>query len=284
MLGKNLFFYILTVTILSAGLIILNALLGMVIPFSVLFLVGFVAACLVFVIIHSILTKGWRTTFLMLSVSFVIAFTAEALGVNFGWIFGNYYYTPKLGPQLFGVPFLAALAWEPILYASYMITEILVLPFSPNHSSSWLNRLISISSSAMIGAIATTAWDLMIDPIAVSQGWWIWSDGGEYIPYLQNGVPIQNYIGWLLVAFTIHFVFRLINYRGAPSSPSSAYLSIYGPVTLYSSLFITSFGVTLTVLNRPEIALVGIMAMGPFIILSLVNMRFLIESAKFKYA
>ena len=211
-----------------------------------------------------------------LALSFLLAFTAEALGVNYGWIFGSYHYTEMLGIQLFGVPFLAALAWEPILYASFIITDLLVHPYL-NRKRSVGSYFLSSLGMALVGAVATTAWDLMIDPIAVSEGWWVWHDGGAYIPYLQNGVPIQNYIGWLLVAFVIQLTYRLITNNISQSNQNNLHLSIYGPILLYSSLFVTSFGVTITILKRPEIGLTGIMAMGPFIFLCLFNIRFIID-------
>jgi putative membrane protein len=268
---RGSFIFLAGVTLLSVCLILANALLNLHIPFSVNFLIGFVGALLVFVAWHSILTKGWRRSLGMFWLSFVIAFTAEALGVNFGLIFGNYSYTPALGVQLFGVPFLAALAWEPIVYASFSITDILT-PLLVDHADSWLKRFPSYVWMAVIGALATTAWDMMIDPIAVSQGWWVWEHGGNYLPYLANGVPVQNFLGWLGVAFVINMIFRLV-VDGEPTPRRSLNLSIYGPLTLYSSLFLTSFGVTLTVLQRPEVALIGLLAMGPFIVIALTNVN-----------
>ena len=265
------FIFLAAVTLLSIGLITANALFNLHIPFRVNFLIGFIGVLLVFVVWHSILTKGWRRSLGMFLVSFLVAFTAEALGVNFGLIFGNYYYTPALGVQLFGVPFLAALAWEPILYASFSITDILA-PLLVDHADSWLKRFPSYLWMAVAGALATTAWDMMIDPIAVSQGWWVWEHGGNYLPYLANGVPIQNFLGWLGVAFVINMIYRLL-VDGEPTPRRSLYLSIYGPLMLYSALFLTSFGVTLAVLKRPEVALIGLLAMGPFIVIALTNVN-----------
>ncbi len=265
------FIFLATVTLLSMCLITANALFNLHIPFSVNFLIGFIGVLLVFVVWHSILTKGWRCSLGMFLVSFLVAFTAEALGVNFGLIFGNYYYTPALGVQLFGVPFLAALAWEPIVYASFSITDILA-PLLVDHADSWLKRFPSYLWMAVAGALATTAWDMMIDPIAVSQGWWVWEHGGNYLPYLANGVPIQNFLGWLGVAFVINMIYRLV-VDGEPILRRSLNLSIYGPLMLYSALFLTSFGVTLTVLKRPEVALIGLLAMGPFIVIALTNVN-----------
>jgi uncharacterized membrane protein len=127
---------------------------------------------------------------------------------------------------------------------------------------------------AIIGALATTAWDMMIDPIAVSQGWWVWVEGGPYVPYVANGVPIQNFIGWLVVAFVINLIYRLLTDR-VPPPPRSANLTFYGPVMLYASLFITSFGVTVTILERPEVALIGLLAMAPFLVITLANIGWL---------
>lgn len=267
--GRGPFRYLTVVTVISVVLIVLNVLLGMRIPFTVDFLLGYVGALLVFVIWHAILTKGWKRSLIMFGLSFIVAFTAEAMGVNFGLVFGHYYYTRMLGVSLFGVPLLAALAWEPIVYAAFCISDML----STREAS--LSPLFKHKPSpvwaAAIGALATTAWDLMIDPIAVSQGWWVWVDGGPYVPYVSNGVPIQNFLGWLGVAFVINLIYRKIA-DGIDQPDRSAALTFYGPLTLYSSLFLTAFGVSVTILERPEVALIGMLAMGPFIVIALTNL------------
>jgi uncharacterized membrane protein len=265
------FIYLTGVTVISVFLIILNVAMGMRIPFRVEFLIGFIAALLIFVIWHSLRTKGWKVTLVMFTLSFLVAFTAEALGVNFGWIFGHYYYTEKLGIGLFGVPFLAALAWEPIVYASFSITDILA-PALVRSNVRWWKRLPAYVWMAIVGALATTAWDMMIDPIAVSQGWWVWQDGGSYVPYVVNGVPVQNFLGWLGVAFVINLIYRFA-IEALPQKRQSMTLAIYAPLMLYSSLFLTSFGVTLTILRHPEVALIGFLAMGPFIAIGLTNIN-----------
>ena len=267
--GRVPFLYLIVVTVASVLLILLNVLLGMRIPFSVSFLLGYVASALVFVIWHAVLTKGWKRSLVMFSLSFVVAFSAEALGVNLGLVFGHYYYTSMLGPSLFGVPLLAALAWEPIVYAAFYLSDMLARQ-GENLLPAILHKTSPIWLAA-IGALATTAWDMMIDPIAVSQGWWVWVNGGPYVPYVANGVPITNFLGWLLVAFVINLIYHRVADGGEKPLVSPA-LTFYGPLTLYASLFLTAFGVTLTILKRPEVALIGLLAMGPFIIIVLTNL------------
>lgn len=270
--GRKPLVYLLGVTVISVALIVINFLADMRIPFTVSFLVGYVGALLVFVVWHAVITKGWRRSLLMFTLSFLAAFTAEALGVNFGWIFGHYYYTQVLGFQIFGVPLLAALAWEPIIYAAYLMSDLLS-PIVSTLPQITRQRPTAVYM-ALIGALATTAWDMMIDPIAVSQGWWVWVDGGAYVPYVANGVPVQNFMGWLGVAFVINLIYRIIA-DGKPQQNHSASLALYGPLTLYSSLFLTSVGVTATILRRPEIALVGTLAMGPFLAIGATNISIL---------
>jgi len=265
--SRILFFYLAGITLISVALIALNALLQLNIPFTVNFLIAYVSALFVFVAWHALITKGWRRSLLMLCLSYGIAFTAEALGVNYGLIFGRYHYTDFLGLSLFGVPFLAALAWEPILYAAFSITDLLI-HFQAARQGSRLKRLASFSGMAVIGSLATTAWDMMIDPIAVDGGWWVWHDGGPYVPYVQSGVPIQNFLGWLGVAFCINLVYRLVN-GTTPQPQSSPHLFLHGPLMLYTSLFLTAGGVSITVLGRPEVGLTGLLAMGPYIAIAM---------------
>ena len=52
-------------------------------------------------------------------------------------------------------------------------------------------------------------WDLCLDPIrSTIDGAWVWEDGGAY-----HGVPLSNFAGWSLTAFTIFEVFALYLYR-----------------------------------------------------------------------
>ena len=225
----------------------------------------FVLQLAVFICWNSVLTNGWKPGILAFCLTFLIAFTAEALGVNYGLIFGNYHYPDLLGPQVFGVPLLVALAWEPILYASFYITEILI----PARERQTLpEKLVLFTALSVVAAVATTAWDTMMDPFAVSRGYWVWHDGGPYTPYIAGGVPISNFTGWLLTAFVCQFVARIIKDRG-PKPKQSLYLSVYGPIGLYFMLFLMLFSVSVIMLERAEVAFIGFMCMGPFILVAL---------------
>jgi uncharacterized membrane protein len=264
--GYAPFIYLFIITLLSTSIIFINEFLHLEIPFHVSFLFVYICALMVFVLWHAILTKGWKKFAVIFFISFCIAFSAEILGVNFGLIFGSYYYTHFLGFGLLGVPFLAAFAWEPILYASYNICEI-IFRNAWRNPGFYRNRMIALLIFGLAGAFATTAWDLMIDPIAVDSGWWVWIDGGSYMPDVLGGVPISNYIGWLAISFLIITIFKW-RLDTSVVKFQSPMLNYYGPITLYTSLFLTSIGVTITLLEKPAIALIGLMTMMPFLLIA----------------
>ena len=84
---------------------------------------------------------------------------------------------------------------------------------------------------ALVGALVMTAWDLVVDPIlsGPTVGAWVWERGGPYY-----GVPVQNYLGWIVTTFTAYVLYRSVERRktlqpvgplslgpsGIPSSPT----------------------------------------------------------------
>src|SRR5665811_1600689 len=63
---------------------------------------------------------------------------------------------------------------------------------------------------ALVGALVMTAWDLVVDPIlsGPTVGAWVWERGGPYY-----GVPVQNYLGWIVTTFTAYVLYRSVEQR-----------------------------------------------------------------------
>ncbi|NSW53223.1 MAG: carotenoid biosynthesis protein [Anaerolineae bacterium] len=260
--SRTAFWYITLVTALSTVLIVVNAAIGMKIPFTVDFLIGFIAALLVFVVWHAVLTRGWAAGCLLLAFIYLSAFLAEMLGVNFGLVFGPYHYPDLLGVQVAGVPLLAGLAWGPITYGAYHLSEFL-LPMPMLKGKSPFQAVGACVLPSLLGAFAVTAWDLVIDAIAVDGGWWVWHAGGAYLPMIQGGIPVSNFTGWLGLSFFIQLILRLVF---PPHGMGVDGYLMAGPLVLYGALFLTSIGVSATILLHPEVTLVGVMSMGPLVV------------------
>ena len=111
-----------------------------------------------------------------------------------------------------------------------------------------------------VGAMVMTAWDLVMDPMMVAGGHWVWEEPGAYF-----GIPLQNYVGWFLTTFITFWLFLTITRirpRQDPSNDSFNQLPILSYAILGLSTILTDF---LFGLGGP--ALVGIFAMLPWVLL-----------------
>jgi len=144
-----------------------------------------------------ILSVGGRER-LWLAAAALIGFTAEVLGVRYGFIFSEYSYTEVLIPQLLSVPVVMLSAW--MVLVSY--SRQLLLRFD-------LHPVVE----ALLAAGWMTAIDLVIDPLAANQlGYWSWVNPGDYY-----GIPVHNFAGWFVVSLVIFLVLRD---RPAPDASS----------------------------------------------------------------
>jgi len=206
-----------------------------------------------FAIQHGSQNLGWKHTLLLLGLTFAISLLFECVGVATGKVYGPYYYTDKLGYKFLGlVPLLIPVAWFMMTYPSYVIASRLV----PSFKSTQTWKL----AVASVGAVVMTAWDLVMDPMMVAGGHWVWEEPGAYF-----GIPLQNYLGWFLTTFVTFWLFlslARIHPRQDSSNDSFNQLPILSYAILGISTILTDF---LFGLGGP--ALVGIFAMLPWVLL-----------------
>jgi putative membrane protein len=125
----------------------------------------------------------WRYV-VAFSIPFFLGFITEGLGVNYGLIFGNYAYGANLGYKIWGVPVMICFNWALLTAISADI-------------ASFFTR--SIWKGAAIGAALMTGLDVIIEVSAPRFDFWEF-EGGI--------VPLQNYIGWLSIAFLAHLGYQ----------------------------------------------------------------------------
>jgi putative membrane protein len=126
-------------------------------------------------------------TCLALFIPFFLGFVTEALGVNYGLIYGNYTYGGNLGYKVLGVPLMICVNWAVLTIASADIAK----RFTKNI---WI--------SVIIGAALMTALDVILEVSAPRFDYWEF-DG--------NVVPLQNYVGWFLTGFASHLGYQKLN-------------------------------------------------------------------------
>lgn len=113
------------------------------------------------------------------------AFAIEFVGVATGWPYGHFEYLVELGPMLAGsVPLGLPVFFLPLVVNSYL----LVLLLFGRHTRRAVVRLPAVA--------AVVVWmDVVLDPGAVALGFWAYDAAGAYY-----GVPLSNYLGWVLSA------------------------------------------------------------------------------------
>jgi putative membrane protein len=112
-----------------------------------------------------------------------VGFAFEAVGVATGLVFGQYSYGTVLGPKLLGVPLVIGLNWALVILGSVsFIARFLRNP---------------LAAAAIAGAL-TAGFDWVLEPFAVSAGYWTWQG---------DRIPVQNYVAWCLIAALLAWAF-----------------------------------------------------------------------------
>lgn len=175
-----------------------------------------------------LLGPGAALRFAALAVG--LGWFAEQMGATRGWFFGEYHYTDVLGPRLGEVPVVIPLMWFALVYAGYVIANLIVSR-TPVDRSTALGDLALLS---FLSAAIVTAFDLGADPYFVyKMGAWVMvkKDGWWF------GETLQGFAGWMLVSFVIVLTFR-IWLRGRVPHAAEGFMRRHAalPLLLYGGL------------------------------------------------
>ncbi|PQV65399.1 putative membrane protein [Abditibacterium utsteinense] len=177
---------------------------------------------------------GWQRAVLVLAALGAFAVGIETFAIKTGWPYGQFSYGDKIGTKFFGVvPWTVPFSWPPLVLGAMA----LAMRIAPKH------RLIGATLILLV-------FDLVLDPGAVDQKFWIYRAGGIYY-----GVPFSNFCGWIVSGLIGAFIFCGI----------SANKQI--PLTLISSVtLVLSFWTSVCIFATPHIlwipALVGFALLG----------------------
>jgi lycopene beta-cyclase len=208
---------------------------------SALYLGMSLAVCVQAGMVLVILAEAWgarRTVWTFLTVA-VLAYLAELIGSSTGVPFGRYYYTSVLQPQWNGVPLLIPLAWLMMLPPAWAVAQIITA--DTRHARFF----------PLVAALAFTAWDLFLDPQMVGWNFWVWETPGPYF-----GIPLVNYLGWVLVSGAITWVVR------PARLPVMPLFAVYVVTCLLQTVGQGVFW------SQPGPAICGFLGMGGFIVLA----------------
>lgn len=182
---------------------------------------------------HFIAWAGWRMAITGFAVIYVVAYAFEFVGTHTGLIFGEYFYSPTaIGPLVAEVPILLPLGYFAMAYGALIVTRLILGNLNTKLSA------IGVIITAFTSSLVMTFLDLASDPIAATLFQkWTWVDGGSYF-----GVPVHNYIGWVMTTFTFFLIVTIllnrdsVIHRCQAPKPRNFYAQA---IVLYASFGIT---------------------------------------------
>ncbi len=217
-----------------------------------------------FAFLHGNTYVGKRAIIVLAALTFVVSFIMEYAGVKTGLIFGEYHYGDVLGPKaLDTVPWLIPLSWFMFMYVSTISVDA---AFGRSYTG-WAAPLLF----AMLDSIAMTALDILIDPIWVTRGTWVWT-AVQNLPAgsVFYGIPAQNYFGWLLTTMMIFIPYRIVFFRGR-SILAKRDRDFFLPCLIYASIVAVGCIESFVILSSNGVMLVALMTGGALSIASLLG-------------
>jgi putative membrane protein len=130
-----------------------------------------------------------KTEVILFACIAVLGFTAEAIGVATGKVFGEYAYGRNLGFKLFEVPVIIGINWAVLSFATSGLAD--KLPLKSNYFK------------AGVASVLMLIFDFFIEHSAPIFDFW---------EFKLPEVPLQNYITWFILAYIFNYaVLRFIS-------------------------------------------------------------------------
>ena len=227
------------------------------------------------VLVHSLLIYGRRWTFIFFVLGFSLGLCSEHVGATYGWIFGRFHYQPDRTMFFGTVPVLTPIAWWLIIYCAYNTTNLIFGDLRVLQRNKYRASCALVIMACLDGLMAMNL-DMLFDPVMVSPGRerWVWESGGAYF-----NIPVQNFIGWFLVAFTACLLIRIYDVRKGHFVPLGENLIHYLPVGIYFCMC-AGFGLLSYLEGYPQYTLIGFSGMMPFVLWASVRGIFTLKSVR----
>ncbi|MHB1907420.1 MAG: carotenoid biosynthesis protein [Nitrososphaerales archaeon] len=211
-------------------------------------------ALLFFALGQAVYEIGVTKAAYFLGITFFVGYAVEILGTSTGFPFGKYYYGNFLGEMAFGVPIVVPFVWFVIAYLTFSMTF-------GKYGKIDRRSLALLLSLAAFGAVA---WDLLVDPMFSTYGYWIWEISPS-TPAL-SGVPLTNFIGWFVVAFLMLALFVKLSHKGVYSNPIRK-RNTQDSIIVYILLMIDA-AVANGTLSHYLVIAIGVFAMSSFVVVT----------------
>jgi len=183
-----------------------------------------------------------------------------------------------VGQELYlsNVPFMDSLSFTFLLYASYCLALIFLLPSVALSDPHWLQVTLdpTIRTSwpvLLLTVMFLTFIDVVIDPVALrGDRWFLGQIYGYPEPGLYFGIPLANFLGWAIVGLIALSTYSFIDRRLPPLSHRVGETAITTYLLLGCALYygVLIFNLAITFwIGESFLGLVGIMIYTPVTVL-----------------
>jgi len=152
------------------------------------------------------------------AAGYLIAWLSEYSSIHNGIPYGYYYYIEQTkGKELWvlGVPLMDSLSYVFLAYASYSMAILMISPLLRRGGMFYILETKKIRNSLFtttLGAILFVYLDIIIDPVALlGDRWFLGQIYGYPARGIYFGVPISNFLGWLVVGFLLIYTVQKID-------------------------------------------------------------------------
>ncbi|MDR4480155.1 MAG: carotenoid biosynthesis protein [Nitrospira sp.] len=214
-------------------------------PYVFVFLAAFLVAAIALI--------GWPRTWRFWLISWITAFVCEFSSTRNGIPFGWYHYNGStVGQELYvaNIPFMDSISFSFLLFASYCLALLLLLPIRAGFDADNAPRLPDLTFEVPF----RTGWpvfaltvlffafiDMVIDPVALRGDRWFLGKIYYYPdPGVHFGVPMANYVGWAVVGtislLLYFFLDRRLRHPLPAHHPSTTHRLLLGGGLYYGVL------------------------------------------------
>jgi len=158
-----------------------------------------------FAFLHVWIGFGWKGAAALFAAGYALGFAAECASIHTGFPFGFYEHTDVLGAKLARVPLFIPFGFFAITYLAWIIARLIVED----------GRTRSLLWTPIVAGLIATSFDVATDAIgATVYGHWTFRH-----PTGIFGVPLTNFLGWILTTWAIALAFSLLAPRFERTPP-----------------------------------------------------------------
>ncbi|MEB3063228.1 carotenoid biosynthesis protein [[Mycobacterium] zoologicum] len=181
------------------------------------------AALLVFVVLHTFTLYRPAGVIAYFAIAVTVGFGLEACSVATGFPFG--FYTHHMaGPRALGIPFPVVAAWVMIAWVAWILARVIV--------GECRSRRLAVLGTPVVATLIAGGYDLVIDPF----GAYVRQVFSYRSPSGVLGVPLSNYVGWLITGWVLFQTFALIERRWRREPTASTRSALLMPAVVWFGL------------------------------------------------